>query len=238
MSVLARDIESYQRAVDQYQRQARNYNQTLFQDANGNVVVYKDGVFYSVPQEGGTATRVGSTFTDANGNTYNWDQLNQQGRTQTGDDPSLYLLRQNPTGTQTNTVTDLVPYYDDRGGLIGYQKVDANGNLVSYYTPPSNSVQYTLDPATGRYTATEYSYTFANKPREVKQGRPDPTAAQLRKLTEPSLAEQERGGLIASELNTGGVLSNPARKAPEVVKPPTPAEPPVELPPPDPLDPR
>jgi len=65
MSVLARDLDAYQRAVEQYQRSAKSFNHagnlyqdSLVRDASGNVyVVNAEGQAYTAPPGGGQLTK-------------------------------------------------------------------------------------------------------------------------------------------------------------------------------------
>ena len=209
MSVLQRELTAYQDAVDQYNRQAEAFKKSMLTDANGNVLVYTNGAYYAVPPGGGDATRV-TAFTDKAGQTYDTAALNALGGTTSAGDPNVSLIRQNPTSTSTRTVTGIINDVDEWGISSGYLKLDpATGTYQPYV--PARTTKMTRDPSTNQYTATEYTYSYIDEPAAVK-GRPDPTAAQLRRLTQPTLAEQERGGLIANEIQQGGVLSNPGRK--------------------------
>lgn len=65
MAVLARDLDAYQRAVEQYQRSAKSYNHagnlyqdSLVKDASGNVyVINAAGQAYTAPPGGGQLTK-------------------------------------------------------------------------------------------------------------------------------------------------------------------------------------
>lgn len=202
--MLSREAAAYQSAVDRYQRQARGFEKSLLTDSNGNVLVNLNGQFYAAPRNGGNASPT-SSFTTKDGTQVvnNGALIGNYGMTpSTGDNPNLMLVRQNPTSTQTKVVSNLVQYDDGNGNMV-YGRLDEQGNYIGNYTPGGSNVTYALDPKTGRYSATEYTYSFANEPGEFKGRAPSPTNAQLRKAGEIGLAEAERG----SALDTGIIRS-------------------------------
>lgn len=245
MSVLARDIDAYQRAVEAYQRQVRghnstvaNYNNTFFTDANGNMyAVDTSGNTYSVDPATGALTYASLPDNRA---------VADFGITSAGDNSPYYMLRQNPTTASTQTFTDVrasYPNANDFGqGQPVYYVLNADGSQTPL--PVNYRITGTQQVPTGnldgdgkpiledRYTAEANTSTYAARPGEFTRtaptNRPDPTAAQLRKLNQPGLAEQERTGLIANEIITGNVLGGGrVRGGSSTEPPPEPAPPEV-----------
>lgn len=225
MAVLAREIDAYNRALEAYKRQVGTYDRSIVTDANGNPVILYAGSYYAVPKDGSDPYVIEGTYNS---------QYNQYGAVASESDPNVLVLRQNPTNTTTKQVQ--LMYATDEGGGY-YYTVDAQGQQTGIYSP-DRTTQITQNPD-GTYTATEYTYDYVTKPTEAEQQgllrkRPDPTLAQMKKLGQPSLAAQERGGLLgdvirgnglASGIGRGTVSSTPQQPAPE-------PEQPVEPPPP------
>lgn len=223
MGVLARELASYQSAVDQYLRNSTGFNNSLVQDANGNILVYMNGQYYSVPANGGNATPV-SSFTTADGRQISRLGLNtfgQYGMTASSGDPNVYLVRQNPTGSTTNTVTGLRAMYDDSNNITGYYMTDASGNYVEAYAPaPGVQVQYEMVPQTDpniapTWKAIETQYQYIGEPQDFTRKPPDPTLAQVRKMNQIGSADAERlagmdSGIIRSGGLKGGLRPPPA----------------------------
>lgn len=244
MSVLARDIAAYQTAVDRYQQQAKGYNYNLGQynnsmvtDANGNQYVYDtSGRVYLVDP----ATNALTPATLPDGKT-----VADYGSTVTNN-PNYFSLRQNPITQATTQLTGLRQITDDNGA-VSY--VDANGAQVNvtpnFKQTGTTQVQLGNDWDGNPVYQTLYNFsgdasTYAAMPTgnapTLNAQRPDPTVAQLRKLNQPSLAEQERTGLIGAEIVQGGVLSNGlsrAGKSTTVAPTPPPPDTPIT---PDPID--
>lgn len=239
MAVLAREIDAYNRALEAYKRQLASHNagvsayqETLVNDANGNPIILYGGTYYAVPKDGGDPYVVGGL--------YDAPQYNQYGTTPAADNPGVEWLRQNPTNTTTNQVK--LMYGADEGGGY-YYTVDDQGLSTGVYTP-ARTTQITQNPD-GTYTATEYAYEFTPEPgkfdpKGLMPKRPDPTLAQMRKLGQPSLAAQERGGLLGDVIRSNGLASGigggtvaqqkaPVEEAPpETPEPETPPAPPPE----------
>lgn len=254
MSVLARDIDAYQRAVEAYQRQVRNYNSTVgnyndsfFTDANGNAyVVDTQGTVYLSD----AATGQLSVAALPEGKT-----LGDFGLTPNPGNSNYLMLRQNPTAASTQTYNDVrygnVGATDVDPGRTGHYRTEQNGAVT--FLPLNSKITGSQQVVVGQdefgnptyqtvYTADVNTSTFADRPAEqtftMPAGRPDPTAAQLRKLNQPTLAEQERAGLISSEIVKGGVLGGGLGRSraggtteppPEPPPPDTPYEPPVDF---------
>lgn len=235
MAVLAREIDAYNRALEAYKRQLGSYNtgvdaynQTLVTDANGNPVILYAGSYYAVPKDGSDPYVIGGTYNS---------EYNQYGGVASESDPNVLVLRQNPTNTTTNQVQ--LMYATDEGGGY-YYTVDAQGQQTGIYSP-DRTTKIVQNPD-GTYTATEYTYDFMAKPGEFDfrgfmPKRPDPTLAQMKKLGQPSLAAQERGGLLGDVIRGNGLASGISRgtiaSQNEEAPPPTPEpETPIEPPPP------
>jgi hypothetical protein len=221
VSVLARDLDAYQRALAVYNRQAKGqqqiantYNASIMRDANGNPYVYggsydplgaTNGQFYTADQATGKLTTANAPAGYA-------------GMSGISDSPGYSLLRQNPTGTQTKTLTNV---YKGGGGVddSGYAQPEyfyvagepnADGNATQKFIDPNkvrvisqkegaersdNDGGILRDPTV--YTIEYDAPTFMDKPapwtKEFTAKAPDPTKAELRRAASPSLAGQEAG---------------------------------------------
>lgn len=227
MSVLSRELASYQSAVDQYTRDSAGFTNTLLKDANGNLLVQMNGVYYIVPQDGGNATALSgvyqgsteqTTFKAPDGSFYTGDQLYRMGTTTSPGDANVQLVRQSPTSTSTTTTSiKAIESYDANGNYIGtsYYSLDANGQATGFYTP-KNTTTLTPDPNDPtKFTATDYTYTYAAEPGAFTKARPDPTNAQLRKMNQGSLADQERMEGLETGIIRGGALKGGLRPPPK-----------------------
>jgi hypothetical protein len=216
VSVLARDLDAYQRALAVYNRQAKGqqqiantYNASIMRDANGNPYIYSGqnnpyaaptGQFFVADPATGKLTAASAP-----------DQY--AGMTAMTDNPGYSLLRQNPTGTQTQTLGGVKlapPTVNPRTGAVtdpGYYYVETPGNRST------GATQTRLDPSKFKviseekgairsgepstYTVQYDSPTFMDKPapwtKEFTAKAPDPTKAELRRAASPSLAGQEAG---------------------------------------------
>lgn len=214
MSVLARDIDAYQRAVDQYKRQrgahnaqVTDYNNTLVSQDGKPVVVF-GGLLYVIDDNGVLQPLPGDpAFGDAQYPTTQYQTTPVDGSN------DITLLRQNPSGSNTTTVTGAyTPGSIGEGGGSEpdtYYQQNPDGSYSIFYPPPG--MQVSVDPATGQFTATQTDYSYPDRPpdftAELKAKRPDPTQAQMRKLGQPGLAAQERGGLIGDVIRSNGLKS-------------------------------
>lgn len=209
MGVLARELASYQSAVDQYKRTAQGFDNSLLQDANGNILIYMGGQYYTVPMSGGNATPFSGTFTTKDGRTITGDQLQTYGMTASSGDPNVQLVRQNPTGSSSNTVSGLVQYANENGAIEYYTR-DNEGNLQRYTPPTGAVVRYELVPSTDpnqppTYRAIETINQYATEP-DFNRKPPDPTNAQTRKMNQGSFADAERlSGLDTGIIRSGGL---------------------------------
>lgn len=229
MSVLARDIDAYQRAVDQYKRQmgAHNaeiaaYNNTVASQ-NDQPLVVNNGLVYVVNADGSLGSAVGSL----GDGTYNYKAYDL---TPIEGSSGFSLVRKNPTSVNTNTVTgSYVEMVNDQQLQNNYYVTAPDGS-ISLYTPPPDA-QVTLDPATGTFSVVETAQVFPDKPgdftAELKAKKPDPTLAQMRKMSQPGLAAQERGGLIGDVLRGNGLAGGSGRvRGGQPVSSSPPADPP------------
>lgn len=235
MSVLARDLDAYNRALQAYQRKAGTfnkgvdqYNASMVRDSNENPYVYQGeydplaktnyGNYYTADKASGKLT--GTTA-----------PAGYAGITAIADSPGYSMVRQNPTGTQTKTRADV---YKAGGGVDEY----GNKGAEYYYVigPPDaegNGTQKILNPdkirvvdqkeggevrdgngdvvrAPTTYTIEYDEASFADKPGEFTdtfdKKAPDPTKAQLAQAARPSLAQQE-AGLIGGVVRGGPLKS-------------------------------
>ena len=223
MSVLARDIDAYQRAVDQYKRQMGAYNAEIaaynntVASQNDQPLVVNNGLVYVVNTDGSLGNAVGS-LGDGTYNFKAYDLTPIEGSS------GFSLIRKNPTSVNTKTVTGIYDTYEN----IYY--VSAPDGSVSLYTPPADA-QVTVDPGTGTFSVVETTQVFPNKPgdfaNELTAKRPDPTLAQMRKMNQPGLAAQERGGLIGDVLRGNGLAGGSGRvRGGQPVSSSPPADPP------------
>lgn len=241
MSVLQRDLDSYQSALDRYRLQVRQhnnfsnqYNNSLLQDANGNVYVRNAAgqVFLADAATGqlsNAALPDGKTIAD-------------YGATQAEANSPYYVLRVNPIKQQYKTVSGVGTGYDADTGEPTYYAPD--GTVLpafEYKIIDQKQVQVGYDYENNQpiynttYTIQKDASTYATNPgkfdKTFDMKAPSVTAGQLRKMSTPSLATQERNGLISSEIigGGGGVLSGNVQKVkapekpPEVVNPVDPA---------------
>ena len=127
MSVLARDVDAYNRALAAYQRRAAGpiraanaYSKSITQDASGNPYLYR-----------GDYDPLGPN----NGQYYTYDQTTQKtnpvdrpvgyaGMTAIEGSPGYSLVRQNPTNKETKTLANV---YKGGGGF------DEDGNKKPEY---------------------------------------------------------------------------------------------------------
>lgn len=229
MSVLARDIDAYQRAVDQYRRQmgAHNaqiaaYNNSVVSQ-NDQPLVVNNGLVYVVNSDGTLGNAVGAV----GDGTYDFQPYDL---TQIEGSSGYSLVRKNPTATNTNTVTgSYIEMVNDNGVQNNFYVPTPDGSVASYQPPPGS--QITLDPATSTFTVVETTQVFPDKPgdftAELKAKKPDPTLAQMRKINQPALAAQERGGLIGDVIRGNGLAGGSGRvRGGQPVSSSPPADPP------------
>ena len=232
MSVLARDVDAYNRALAAYQRKAGTfnkgvdqYNASMVRDSNENPYVYQGeydpiaknyGNFYTADKTSGKLT---GTIAPAG----------YAGITAIADSPGFSMVRQNPTSTQTKTRADV---YKNAGGFDEY----GNKGAEFYYVigPPDaegNGTQKILNPdkirvidqkegaeirdgngdiarAPTTYTIEYDENSFADRPPDWNETfdkkAPDPTKAQIRQASRPSLAQQE-AGLVGEVIRARGL---------------------------------
>jgi len=223
MSVLARDVDAYQRALAAYQRRAGSYNSgvnkynaSIMRDPSGNPYVYggaydplgpASGQFYTADQTTGQLSSAAAPTGYA-------------GMTEIAENPGYSMVRQNPTGKQTKTMTNV---YKAGGG------VDEAGNKVPeyFYVAGPDDTQRVIDASKVRvvdqkegadqgeglkaptmYTIEYDESNFLEKPGDwtetFDKKAPDPTKAQIAQAGRPSLARQE-AGLIGEVIRGSGL---------------------------------
>jgi hypothetical protein len=230
MSVLARDIDAYNRALAAYQRRAGSYNsgvgkynESFVRDPSGNPYVYSGeydpagfntGQFY-------TADKASGQLTDTSA------PAQYAGMTANTDSPGYSMLRQNPTGKETKTFTGAtkggggtdgwgrprpeyfyLPGERNPGNPMGTptsRQLDASKVRVVAVTEGARSGMGASIPT---YTIEYDVNSFIDKPGEFTETfdkkAPDPTKAQLDRAGQPSLAQQEMG-LIGEVLQSRGL---------------------------------
>lgn len=232
MSVLARDLDAYNRALMAYQRKAGRYNKgvdqynaSIMRNPTGNPYVYggaydplgtNSGAFYTADQTTGKLNVAAAPTGYA-------------GMTGITDSPGYSMLRQNPTGTQVKTLANV---YKGGGG------VDEAGNKQPEYfyvagqpDADGNATQKVIDASKVRVinqkegaeqtdndggiqrTPTTYTIEYDESNFQEKPGdwtetfdkeAPDPTKGQIAQAARPSLAEQE-AGLIGGVIRGKGL---------------------------------
>lgn len=211
MSVLAREVDAYQRALDAWQRQANRHNrqvdayrQTLVRDGEGRQLVqYAGRVFAADPATGALSPAdvpQGARFelTDMPGN------------------PGVQALRQNPTGTREETVSGALRA-DDEGRQYYYTSTwqtgeggEGRNQLGPEWRVASEQAgQYRSadDYGPTTYTLTRDVGVYPDAPGAIEGfNRPAPEASlvQARAARRPSLAQME-GGLIGDVIRGSGV---------------------------------
>jgi len=232
MSVLARDLDAYNRALMAYQRKAGKYNRgvdqynaSILRDPSGNPYVYggtydplgpNSGQFYTADQATGKLNAATAPAGYA-------------GMTGIPESPGYSMLRSNPTGTQVKTMANV---YKGGGGVDEYGnkqpeyfyvagQPDADGNATQKVIDASkvrvidqqegaeqrdNDGGILRAPTT--YTIEYDENNFLEKPgawtETFDKKAPDPTKAQVAQATRPSLAEQE-AGLIGEVIKGKGL---------------------------------
>ena len=231
MSVLARDLDAYNRALAAYQRKASSYNSgvdrynaSFVRDPSGNPYAYSGeydpagfntGQFY-------TADKASGRLTDAQA------PAEYAGMTANTDSPGYSMLRQNPTGKETKIFTGAtkggggtdgwgrpipehfyLPGVPDPGnprGPVTSRRLDASKVRVVAVTEGARSGMGGAGIPT--YTIEYDVNSFIDKPGEFTETfdkkAPDPTKAQVAQAVRPSLAEQE-AGLIGEVVRRGGL---------------------------------
>ena len=231
MSVLARDLDAYNRALAAYQRKAGSYNSAVdrfntsfVRDPSGNPYAYSgeydpagfnSGQFYTADKASGQLTEAEAPAEYA-------------GMTANTDSPGYSMLRQNPTGKETKIFTGAtkggggtdgwgrpipehfyLPGVPDPGnprGPVTSRRLDASKVRVVEKTEGARSGMGGAGIPT--YTIEYDVNSFQDKPGEwtetFDKKAPDPTKAQVVQAGRASLAQQEMG-LIGEVLRSKGL---------------------------------
>lgn len=207
MSVLARELDAYQRAVDQYNRSLRTHNKGV-DSYNESLVRGPDGEPIIVDKNYGLIQ--GQLPPGQTPYTY--------GRTELGTAPGKYVLRQNPTATGTESVTGAKysPGASDEGGVVEqphYYTVsgaDPEGNPITNKLGPEWRVTKRNDFEDGStFDMERDANTFQAKPGDFTktlEKAPQFTLAELHRAQMPSLAAVE-AGLIGEAMRGSGLKS-------------------------------
>lgn len=227
MSVLARDLDAYNRALKAYQRKVGTfnrgvdqYNASVMKDPAGNTYVYggeydplgpNSGQFY-------TADKTSGNLSEATA------PAGYAGMTKIPDSPGYSMLRQNPTGKETKIFTGAtksgggtdrfgnpqpeyfyIPGEPSPDGLSTSRRLDASKVRVVGQTEGARVGMGGSNPT---YTIEYDINSFQDKPGEwtetFDKTAPDPTKAQVAQAVRPSLAEQE-AGLIGEVIKGKGL---------------------------------
>lgn len=208
MTVLARELDAYQRAYDQYNRAAKSHNRqldayqgTLAKDAQGRVMVLSnEGSLYSFDPETGKS---GMALLPEG------KRVSDYGLTPMPDNKGFMLLRENPTVAKRDVVqgavyrpasiTSQAGYYDPAGNYLAGRGWGIDDTAQVAGAP--------MAPAQKTYTMSRDASTYAEAPpeftREFNLKQPDPTHAALARMSRPTLAEVETG-LIGQVLRGNG----------------------------------
>ena len=221
MSVLARDLDAYNRALKAYQRKVGTfnkgvdqYNASVMKDPAGNTYVYggeydpagvNTGQFYTADKTSGNLSAATAPAGYA-------------GMTGIPDSPGYSMLRQNPTGKETKTFTGAIK----SGDYFYITSAEPNSEGSTQRQLDASKVRV-LDQQEGvdqndgeggtsrtptRYTIEYDINSFQDKPGEwtetFDKKAPDPTKAQVAQAVRPSLAEQE-AGLIGEVIKGKGL---------------------------------
>ena len=217
MSVLNRELDSYQRAaqayqrqVDKHNRQVDQYKETLVHDANGNMLVMYGSRVYAVGPDGKlTPSSVPS------------GRVGDYGQTPIPDDPRFSALRQgDPVGTRRETMEGVQRFLDPETGQEYYYTL-AGGSGDSGPVEQRLGPEWTVERVVpgfssggdgGSYSPDTYVMgmdvpSYMEKPpewaKQFTQRAPDPTFAAVKRAGMPSLAQIE-GGLIGQVLRGRG----------------------------------
>lgn len=230
MTVLARELDAYQRALDTYKRQAGSYNRqqdayqnSFLKDASGNIYLVQDGSgfiggpnIFTAPPEGGTL----SPTSLPRGSLADY-------ATQPTPEASGFSMLRDPTKdpkAKRQTIAGVVPLTTTAWGESGNYEEPTG----EYRTPQGESLdrswqvtqatpgRYVKDPNSwnpfdeGTYVPPTYQATrwdpasFTQDPgawTKTQPKGPEATIADVRKLGRASLAAQE-GGLISDVIRT------------------------------------
>lgn len=223
-SVLANDMDAYQRAFETYKRRAQSYNGSIMKDANGNTYLF--GTNY-VSSGGGQIDEAGFPVYGSSPNAVNPQGFYAKGVAPQAYDPNPQVAnkttgvvgstRDNPTGYVGLTNTDDGRYALARTRAQTYKPVTLEGITQiggKYYygdnqLDPSKVEIKALPKARPRdaqlYTATyQAPDTFVEKPETFTMQAPEGTQAQGRRMTQGGLADQERG-LIGEVMASKGI---------------------------------
>ena len=228
MSVLARDVDAYNRALLAYQRKAAGhirvagaYTKSITQDASGNPYVYR-GDYDPLGSDSGPFYIYDQTTEKANPAA---KPAGYAGMTPIAGSPGFSLVRQNPSSKQTKT---MIGVFKGGGG------VDEDGNKQPNVFYTNNRDDHRIIDASkvrvidqkegveipgvredGGLSKTPTTYTieydensFLSRPPDWTQTfdkkAPDPTKAEIRQASRPSLAQQEAG--LVGEVIRGRAL--------------------------------
>lgn len=185
MTVLARELDEYQRALDTYARQARGFNnkQKAFQDsvlkdANGNIYLASDdGTVYLAPPGGGEASRADLPGDDSGLYQYGLTPSSQAG----------YSFVRDPSkspGAKQEVRTGVWL----RGRWSGGDALGPGWSQRIWNGPATRWDPNSFSKDPGEWTKTQPT-------------APEYAEAAARRMARPSLAAQE-GGLISDVIRT------------------------------------
>lgn len=233
MSVLARDLQAYQDAVDQYQRRVRSYNNSaaaynssIVRDANGNVYISDlYGNTFAIDPNTGSGPQAAAPIAATSGNV----------TPVSADSNGYYYLRQNPIATYRGSATiERDPNYGTpvsflrQGEDDGSSFIQTGPNLVSIPSNVKGTVasEYSQDLARSYqvpnpffaergdedpfteirvWDVNQTAYVYPDSPTApvFSAKAPDPSIAQLKRLRSLSAVDRERG-LISDVISKRG----------------------------------
>lgn len=217
MSVLARDLDAYKRALAVYQRKvarhnakASQYDQSMAKDANGNNLIQ---------DANGTLKAADSTGALVDAKLPEGFDRKKYGASEIPDAPGYFALRQNPIGKRTEEVSGAYRIADPDTGVEMYytpvaatgdsgdtrQRVEGDGWQVKREIPGQMSgdsqtaSSYDLTRQVPEYLARPDAFT-----EQFSQKAPSYTKAMAAAASRPSYAQQE-AGLIGEVMRGRGV---------------------------------
>lgn len=209
MSVLSRELDTYNRALAAYNRDVRKhnalgkaYNDSIVRDQNGNPVVAS-----GQPGAWGAPQAVDADGRVIGANLISGFNADAYGKTDAGSGYSM--LRQNPISSARETKSGVMRGVDEDGTSFYYelgqpdwegtrQQVRLNGDWQVAKVNPGAQLSYD-EVAPTTYDLYRDNNVYPDNPgawtRKFDMQAPDPSFSQIRKSGQASLAQLE-GGLI------------------------------------------
>lgn len=189
--ILDQYLEDWYKGAQRANKDAESYNNTLMMGSDGKPIGEKNG--YLSPN-------APKNFIVPYGML-----------TPSPKDPTVNMVRQNPTGTTNDTRQYFAQTQDDDGtvryllgdGSDGYRynaSKDEYGNVVAMYgsNGETSSLHAVRQWENGQYGTGDVTYQFPDQPQAFTKKKPTFTAAQEAQLGQPTddvaMSDMERGG--------------------------------------------